>query len=72
MEEKRNWFIHVEWAVMLITLLGGFYTLDAKIERQGQRTDRLLEMFCEGMRLQSERTDALYQMFIDLVKENKK
>lgn len=44
---KTNWFIHVEWVVVLVTLLGGFYLLDGKIERQGQRTDRLYEMWCE-------------------------
>jgi hypothetical protein len=45
--ENKNWFSHVEWAVLLVTLLGGFYMLDGKIERQGQRTDRLYEMFCD-------------------------
>ena len=44
---NRNWFVHVEWVVVLVTLLGGFYTLDGKIERQGQRTDRLYEMWLE-------------------------
>jgi hypothetical protein len=47
MENKNNWFVHVEWVVVLVTLLGGFYLLDGKIERQGQRTDRLYEMFIE-------------------------
>lgn len=45
--ENRNWFVHIEWVVVLVTLLGGFYLLDGKIERQGQRTDRLYEMWCE-------------------------
>lgn len=45
--ETKNFFIHVEWVVVLVTLLGGFYLLDGKIERQGQRTDRLYEMYCE-------------------------
>ena len=45
--ENKNWFVHIEWVVVLITLLGGFYLLDGKIERQGQRTDRLYEMYCE-------------------------
>lgn len=47
MENKNNWFVHVEWVVVLVTLLGGFYLLDGKIERQGQRTDRLYEMFID-------------------------
>lgn len=45
--KEKNIFIHVEWVIVLITLLGGFYLLDGKIERQGQRTDRLYEMWCE-------------------------
>ena len=47
MENKNNWFVHIEWVVVLVTLLGGFYLLDGKIERQGQRTDRLYEMFID-------------------------
>lgn len=50
MDNKNNWFVHVEWVVVLITLLGGFYLLDGKIERQGQRTDRLYEMFIDLLR----------------------
>lgn len=45
--EKRNLFVHIEWVVVLITLLGGFYTLDRKIDRQVTRTDRLYEMFID-------------------------
>lgn len=45
--EAKNWFVHVEWVVVLMTLLGGFYMLDGKIERQSQRTDRLYEMFID-------------------------
>lgn len=45
--ENKNWFVHVEWVVVLVTLLGGFYLLDGKIERQGARTDRLYEMFID-------------------------
>ena len=45
--ENKNWFVHIEWVVVLITLLGGFYLLDGKIERQGARTDRLYEMFID-------------------------
>lgn len=46
-KSQANWFVHVEWVVVLITLLGGFYMLDGKIERQSQRTDRLYEMFID-------------------------
>lgn len=47
MNNNNGWFVHVEWVVVLITLLGGFYLLDGKIERQGCRTDRLYEMFID-------------------------
>jgi hypothetical protein len=55
--ENRNWFVHVEWVVVLVTLLGGFYLLDGKIERNT----------CA----QSARTDRLYEMFIEIVRERK-
>ena len=45
--QERNLFVHVEWVVVLVTLLGGFYLIDGKIERQGERTDRLYEMFID-------------------------
>jgi hypothetical protein len=45
--EQKSWFVHVEFVVLLIVLFGGFYTLDAKIDRQSGRTDRLYEMFIE-------------------------
>jgi len=58
---EKNWFVHVEWVVVLVTLLGGFYLLDGKIERVGERLDRHQEA-------QAARTDRLYEMFIDLVR----
>jgi len=45
--EKVNWTTHAEFIVLLITLIGGFYLLDGKIDRQSQRTDRLYEMFID-------------------------
>ena len=60
--ESQNWFVHVEWVVVLVTLLGGFYTLDSRIDRQCERID-------QRILAQEQRTDRLYEMFIDLVKE---
>jgi len=57
----KNWFVHVEWVVVLVTLLGGFYLLDGKIERQGSRTDRLYEMYCENQKESSDRFYTLLQ-----------
>jgi hypothetical protein len=48
--DNKHWTTHLEFAVLLITLIGGFYTLDAKIERQGLRTDKLYEMYAETQR----------------------
>lgn len=45
--ESKNWSIHMEFVVLLVTLIGGFYFLDGKIERQGERTDKLYEMFID-------------------------
>jgi len=45
--EQKSWFVHIEFAVLLIVLIGGFYTIDAKIEKQSSRTDRLYEMFID-------------------------
>lgn len=45
---KKDWFVHIEWVVVLVTLLGGFYTLDSKIERQGQRCDKLFEIWVKN------------------------
>jgi len=47
MNNVSSKFVHFEFVVILVTLIGGFYLLDAKIERQGARTDRLYEMFVD-------------------------
>jgi hypothetical protein len=47
MDESKHWTTHVEFMVLLVTLIGGFYLLDGKIERQSLRTDRLYEMFID-------------------------
>jgi hypothetical protein len=46
----ENWATHLEFLVLLVTLIGGFYLLDGKIERQAARTDRLYEMFIDLIR----------------------
>jgi hypothetical protein len=43
--DTKNWSIHVEFLVLFLTLIGGFYLLDGKIEKQGDRTDRLYEIY---------------------------
>lgn len=43
----KNWSTHGEFLILFITLLGGFYLLDGKIDRQSERTDKLYEMFID-------------------------
>jgi hypothetical protein len=54
MQDGKHWTSHIEFMVLLITLIGGFYLLDGKIERatsqQSARTDKLYEMFIEVVR----------------------
>lgn len=47
MTNQKHWTTHVEFVVLLVTLIGGFYLLDGKVERQGARTDKLYEMFID-------------------------
>jgi hypothetical protein len=42
-----NWIQHLEFLILMVTMIDGIYSLDAKIERQSQRTDRLYEMFID-------------------------
>ncbi len=44
---EKNWANHAEFIILFITLLGGFYLLDEKIDRQSERTDKLYEMFID-------------------------
>lgn len=61
---ERNWSSHAEFLVLLITLLGGFYLLDGKIERQSARTDTLYEMYCDAQK-------NFDQRFYDLLRSQK-
>jgi hypothetical protein len=37
--ESKAWISHMEWAVMLLTILGLFYSMDAKFESVNHRID---------------------------------
>ncbi len=69
--KENHWFIHVEWVVVLVTLLSGFYLLDGKIERQGERTDRLYEMFVQNQKDFHDKIEQVHQKFYDILKEKK-
>ena len=74
--EQKNWFVHVEWVVVLVTLLGGFYLLDGKIERstaaQNARTDRLYEMYCDVQKQMKDELLYMKKEQYEFMKENRK
>ncbi len=55
--ENRPWVQHVEFLILMVTMIGGVYAIDGKIERQVDS--------------QTARTDKLYEVFIELIKETK-
>lgn len=72
--ENKSWFVHVEWAVLLITLIGGFYVLDAKIERAHERSDRIYESntqkWHEAITNSNQRWEDLLNKYTELKCEN--
>lgn len=54
----ENWVQHMQFIVLMATMIGGVYVIDGKVERQ--------------VATQSQRTDKLYEMFVELVKTTKK
>jgi hypothetical protein len=46
----KNWLSHVEWAVMFVTLIGGFYAMDARIDASNARFDQFLMAWHEESR----------------------
>jgi len=61
----ENWSVHLEFMVLLLTLLGGFFLLDGKIERQSERTDKLYEMYCDTQK-------EIKQLHIDFITKDKR
>jgi hypothetical protein len=45
--EEKNWLIHIEFLIVFITCLMGFYTLNAKLESQIQKIDKQYEIFID-------------------------
>jgi hypothetical protein len=66
--KEKNWSIHIEWAILMITLIGGVYVIDGKVDKQ--ISELRMETRSE-LSAQVARTDRLYEMFIELVKERK-
>jgi hypothetical protein len=42
-----NWVTHAEWIAVMVAIMGGFFMLNAKIDQQSARTDKLYEMFID-------------------------
>lgn len=40
--ENKGWLSHVEWVVMFVTLIGGFYSMDARIDATNARFDQFM------------------------------
>lgn len=72
MNDSKHWTAHVEFMVLLVTLIGGFYLLDEKIERQGERTDKLYEIYVNTQKDIFELRADFNQKFYELIKEGKK
>lgn len=39
----KSWISHIEWAVMFVTLIGGFYSIDSRIDAVNIRVDSTIE-----------------------------
>jgi len=40
--DKSNWISHIEWIVMFVTIIGGFYSIDCRIDNCNNRMDQFL------------------------------
>jgi len=48
--ENKTWVQHIEFMILMITMIGGVYMIDGKIDRQSERTDKLYTMFIDLVR----------------------
>lgn len=71
-ENKTKWSVHAEWILLFITLVGGFYLLDGKIENLSAAQIARIDQVNTRIDQVNTRTDQLYEMFIDLLKEGRK
>lgn len=44
---NKGWISHIEWLVVFVTLLGGFYALDSRIDHMNSRFDQFLMVWHE-------------------------
>ena len=68
---SKDWASHVEFAVLFVTLVSGFFLFDAKFERSNERIDGIISEQTHRYAEQTQRSDRLYEMFIEVVKDKK-
>jgi hypothetical protein len=70
--QNNHWSSHVEFVVIFITLISGYFMLDGKIDQQYSTELSRMDQVNARIDQVNTRTDQLYQMFIDLLKEGRK
>lgn len=71
-KENIHWGTHIEFAVLFVTILGGFYMIDAKCERAHERIDRTYDMFTDLSKEMNQKFYETNEKFYDLLKDVKK
>ena len=53
-DQKSTWISHLEWVVLFVTLLGGFYSVNTRIDNCNNRIDQVITlMHNESMQFHS-------------------
>jgi hypothetical protein len=43
-DQKSTWISHLEWVVLFVTLLGGFYSVNTRIDNCNNRIDQVITL----------------------------
>jgi hypothetical protein len=43
-DQKSIWISHLEWVVLFVTLLGGFYSVNTRIDNCNNRIDQVITL----------------------------
>jgi len=60
--DLKSLFVHIEWVIIMVTLIGGFLMIDNKIDQNNIYANQRIDQV-------NARTDQLYQMWSDMQKE---
>lgn len=69
--DKTGWFVHAEFVVIFISLLGGFYMLRGEIMHVDNKIDQQAMYMNNRIDQVNCRMDQFQIMFYDLLKEQK-